>query len=315
MAMSIRWSATFPGDANHLLAIDPTGTHLYVGDGWGMSYASLSLRAIDMSDGQELNRLRTKYQQPRSITYRGPDLLVATDSRLFQLSRSDLAVRRTWERGVPRFADALEVDSDNLLMTNWLRPTAGIFDLRTGHSRRWLLEAGLRPLRRRAHLTVYSLRSGLLRSIDAALRSSEVIFKGAEGLSVALAADRWLAILTGPWTSVRGGLEEPAKKSRELIVYDLDAGTYRKRVLARDAVALEASQSSPIFWLLQLAPGPRVLPSIVERVDAESCQTIDMIAAPSGSDVIKVAADQSVVFFGQPQYHEHQAVISCGIVS
>src|SRR5262245_24841159 len=107
MALNIRWSATFSGDAHHLLAIDPTGARLYAGDGWGVSYASLSLRLIDMSDGREVKRLRTKYQQPRSITYRGPDLLVATDSRLFQLSRSDLTVRRTWEGGVPRFADAL----------------------------------------------------------------------------------------------------------------------------------------------------------------------------------------------------------------
>ena len=136
MTLNIRWSATLPGDARHLLAIDPAGAHLYAGDGWGVTYASLSLRLIDMNDGRELRRMRTKYQQPRSITYRGPDLLVATDSRLFQLSRSDLQVRRTWERGVPRFADALELESDKLLMTNWLRPTAGIFDLMSGRSAR-----------------------------------------------------------------------------------------------------------------------------------------------------------------------------------
>jgi hypothetical protein len=40
-----------------------------------------------------------------------------------------------------------------------------------------------------------------------------------------------------------------------------------------------------------------------------------MIVAPSGSDVVQVVARQSVVFFGQPQYHAHQAVISCGIVT
>ena len=314
MALSIRWAAMFPGDAHHLLAIDPTGAHLYAGDGWGMSYASLSLRLIDMSDGRELKRLRTKYQQPRSITYRGRDLLVATDSRLFQLTGSDLTVRRTWERGVPRFADALRLDSDNLLMTNWLRPTAGIFDLTSGHSRRWLLEPGLRPLRQRAHLLVYSLRSGLLRGIDIATRSSDVIFKGAAGLSVALAADRWLAILTGHWKPIRGGLEEPAGESKELVVYDLVAGTTRRKVLSRDSVAVEAASTGSILWLLQRAPGPRVLPSIVERVDAQTCQTVDIITAPKGSDVVQVVADQSVVF-GQPLYHEHQAVISCGIVT
>ena len=315
MALTIRWSATLPGDAHHLLAIDPAGAHLYAGDGWGMTYASLSLRLIDMRDGRELTHLRTKYQQPRSITYRGTDLLVATDSRLFQLRRSDLTVQRVWEHGVPRFADALEFDSDNLLMTNWLRPTAAIFDLASGRSRRWLLEAGLRPLRRRADLTVYSLRSGLLRNTDLASRSSDILLKGAAGLSVALAADRWLAVLAASWKPVRGGLEEPARESTELIVYDLDAGTARKKVLSRETVAVKGSSANSILWLLQRAPGPRVLPAIVERVDAQSCETVDTIHAPRGSDVVQAVTDQSIVFLGEPQHHEHQAVISCGIVT
>ena len=76
MALSIRWSATFPGDAHHLLAIDPAGANLYAGDGWGVTYASLGISLIDMSDGRELKRVRTRYQQPRSITYRGSDLFV-----------------------------------------------------------------------------------------------------------------------------------------------------------------------------------------------------------------------------------------------
>jgi len=315
VALDIRWSATLPGDAHHLLAIDPAGTHVYAGDGWGVAYASLSLRLIDISDGRELKLLRTKHQQSRSITYRGPDLLLATDSRLFQVGRADLAVRRTWDRGVPRFADALELESDKLLMTNWLRPTAGIFDLTSGHTARWLLEAGLRPLRWQNHLTVYSLRSGLLRSVDLAPRSSEIIFRGAAGLSVALAADRWLAILTAPWKPVRGGIEEPLRATRELVVYDLKAGTANKKALSRDTLAVEAASNSPILWLLQRGPGPKVLPSIIERVDAQSCQTVDTIAAPAGSDVVHVAADQAVVFFGQPQYRECKAVISCGIVT
>lgn len=148
MALDIRWSATLPGDAHHLLAVDPNGALLYAGDGWGVTYASLSLRLIDMRDRRELNRVRTKYQQPRSMTYRGPDFLLATDSRVFELSRSDLTIRRSWERGIPWFADALELESEKLLMTNWLRPTAGILDLASGRSTRWPLEAGLRPLRR-----------------------------------------------------------------------------------------------------------------------------------------------------------------------
>ena len=155
----------------------------------------------------------------------------------------------------------------------------------------------------------------MLRSVDLATRSSEIIFRGAAGLSVALAADRWLAILTAPWKPVRGGVEEPLRETRELVVYDLEAGTATKKTLSRDTLAVEAANNSPILWLLQRGPGPRVLPSSIERVDAPSCQTVDTIAAPTGSDVVRVAPDQSAVFFGQPQYHEHKAVISFGIAN
>ena len=272
------------------------------------------MRLIDMRDGRELERLRTRYQQPRSITFHGPNLLLATDSRLFQIGRSDLIVQREWDRGVPRFADALEFESGRLLMTNWLRPTAAVFDLSSGRSTRWLLEAGLRPLRRRNELLVYSLRSGLLRKVDIATRSNQVISRVAVGLGVALAANRWLAVLTGPWTSNRGNLEEPASKTRELLVFDLNTGTASRKNLSRDTVAVDAANNTPILWLMQRGPEPRVVPSIVERVDAESCQTVDVLVAPEGSDVIHVAADQSVVFFGHPQYRERQAVISCGVV-
>jgi len=314
MGLDIKWSATLPGDSHHLLAIDPAGARLYAGDGWGSpSYASLSLRLIDMNNGRELVRLRTRYQRPRSITYRGSDLVLSTDSRLFQLRRSDLGVRKLWEH-VPKLADALEIESDKLLMTNWLRPTAGIFNLESGHSGRWLLEAGLRPLRLQRRLAVYSLSSGLLRSLDLATRSSEIIFRGAVGRWVALAADRWLAVLTGPWKRT-GNIEEPATATRELIVYDLSKGTERTKHLSRDTVAVEASNSSPYLWLIQRGPGPRVLPSIIERVDAETCKTVDTIAAPSGNDVVQVVADHAVVFFGRTLYRERQAVISCATVA
>lgn len=316
MAINIKWTAILPGYGHHLLAVDPAGTRLYSGDGWGSpSYASLSLRLIDMSDGRELYRLHTKYQQPRSITYRGPDLLVATDSRVFELSRSDLTIQRIWERRVPRFSDTLMLESDRLFMTNWLGPTAGILDLSTGRATRWLIEAGLRPLRRNSDLTVYSLRSGLLRRVDVATRSSEVVLRGVVGLSVALAANRWLAVLTGAWKPVQGGIEEPARETRELMVFDLKNGTARKKALTRDTVAVDAADTSPILWLSQRGPGVRVLPSIVERVDAESCQTVDKFDAPSGSDVVQVVPDQSVVFFGEPHYKEQHAAITCGTVS
>lgn len=184
------------------------------------------------------------------MTFRGQDLLLATDSRLFQLS-PDVTIRRSWESRVPRFADALALESEKVLMTNWLRPTAAIFDLTTGRSARLTLEPGLRPLRRGTQLMLYALRSGLLRHVELARRSSEVVLRGPVGLSIALAAERWLGILTAGWGRDRGGVEQPEPKSHELIVYDLDDGTAVKRQLSRDTVAVEGGRHSPILWLLQ----------------------------------------------------------------
>jgi hypothetical protein len=297
-----------------LLAIDQDGNRLYAGDGWGIEYATLSLRIIDMADGHEVATLRTKYQQPRAIGYRLSDVLLATDSRLFQLSRTNLVVHRTWERGVPNFADALELEGDKLLMTNWLRPTAGILDLNTGRARRWLLEPGLRPIRFGTELLIYSLRTGILRRVDIGKRSGEVMLRAEVGRWVALAADRWLAVLEAPWKRNPGNVEEPAKESRQLAIHDLHTGSASKLELPRDTVALEAGREGRTLWLLQRANGRRVTPSMVQRVDAETGQTIDVIAAPAGNDVARVIANRSAIFFAAPQYHEHSAVINCAVI-
>ncbi len=315
MGMTIRWSATFPGHSAHLLAIDTDGDHLYVGDGWGIGYAALSLRIIEMADGRELARFRTKYQQPRAIGYRFSDLLLATDSRLFQLSRTDLQVHRAWERGVPSFSDSLELEGDKLLMTNWLRPTAGILDLNTGRAKRWLLDAGLRPLRLGTDLLFYSLRTAVLRKIDIEKKSADVMLTGSVGRWVTLAANRWLAVLEAPSRRNQGNVAEPAKESRQLVIQDLESGSVRKLRLSRDTVAVEAGRDSRTLWLVQRAIGPRVLPSIVQSVDAEIGETIDAITAPTGNDVVHVVASRSAIFFAVPQYHERRAVISCAFVN
>jgi hypothetical protein len=50
-------------------------------------------------------------------------------------------------------------------------------------------------------------------------------------------------------------------------------------------------------------------------VDAQTCQTVDTIAAPSGDYVVQVIADLALVFFGRPLRGERQAVISCATVT
>src|SRR5712691_1126328 len=175
MSFSIVWSAVVPGHSHHLLEMDPDRGHLYVGDGWGVAYASLSLRILRVADGAELAIVRTRHQQARAITFVGTDALVATDSRLFQLRRTDLVGLRAWVSRVPRYADTLVHEDGKLFMANWLRPTAAVFDLNAGRTSRLTLEPGVRAVHRGSDLLIYALGSGVLRSLDLATRSQRIL--------------------------------------------------------------------------------------------------------------------------------------------
>ena len=314
MAVAELWSARVPGHSGHMLAMNPEGDRVFVGDGYGVAYASLSLRTLRARDGAEAARVRTRHQQPRALTHRGPSVLMATDSRLFELNGSDLAIQETWDHRVPRYTDAMELQDRKVLMTNWLKPGAAVFDLGTGRVSRWTLEPGLRQLRIGADLAIYSLHSGLLRRVDARSRTGEPILRGERGRWVALAANRWLAVLVARWEVDPGGVEQPAASSRELVIHDLQAGTARRVRLSRDTVAVEAGQSAEL-WLMQRGQGARVLPSIVERLDAASGEAFDRFTSPPGTDVVGAVPRHSVLLFGVPAYSENKCTIRCAIVT
>jgi hypothetical protein len=95
-----------PGDTGHCVAFDPDRPVLYVGDGYGVASAALRMHLLSLDDGAELASVRLCHQGARSLAFPGPStVLVATDSRLFELSRANLEVIRDWREGVPRFAD------------------------------------------------------------------------------------------------------------------------------------------------------------------------------------------------------------------
>ncbi len=315
MSFSIEWSAVVPGHSHHLLEVDPDRGHLYVADGWGVAYASLSLRILNVANGAELAKVRTRHQQARAITFVGGDALVATDSRLFQLRRADLVEQRAWVSRVPRYADTLVHANGKLFMANWLRPTAAIFDLDAGRTSRLTLEPGLRAVLRERELLVYALGSGVLRSLDLATRSQRVLFQGETGRWVAMVAGRWLAVLKAGWKTDSGGAQLPAPTSREIALYDMEAGTVRAFPLSRETVAVEGATNSPLLWLLQRGTGPREIPSIVEQVELPSFRTVQTVVAPVGSDVAQVLPNQSVAIFAVPNYPENRVTLSFARVS
>jgi len=315
MSFSIGWSAVVPGHSHHLLEVDPDRGHLYVSDGWGVAYASLSLRILNIADGAELAKVRTRHQQARAITFVGGDALVATDSRLFQLTRANLVEQRAWDSRVPRYADTLVHENGKLFMANWLRPTAAIFDLDAGRTSRLTLEPGVRAVLRGRELLVYALGSGVLRSLDVGTRSQRVLIKGETGRSVAMVADRWLAVLKAGWKTDSSGVQLPAPTSREIALYDLEDGTVRAFPLSRETVAIEGAANSPLLWLLQRGTGPRELPSIVEQVELPSFRSVQTVVAPVGSDVAQVIPNQSLAVFVVPNYRESRATLSLARVS
>jgi hypothetical protein len=315
MPFSIAWSAMVAGDSHHLLALDPNRRRLYVGDGWGVAYASLSLRILDMADGAELAKIRTRHQQARAITFVGGDAFLATDSRLFQLSRADLTERRAWDSRVPKFTDTLAHENGKLFMANWLRPTAAIFDLDQGGTARLSLEPGLRALRRGGELLVYALRSGALRTVDLAKPSSTLLIQSEPGRWVTTIANRWLAVLKAGWKADSGGVAVPAETSNELVLHDLDTGAVHTRPLTRETVAIEGAASSPLLWLAQRGPGPSVLPSIVEQVELPGFRTVQIVAAPTSSYIAHVIPTESVVLFAAPDWQERKTRLSLARVT
>jgi hypothetical protein len=277
-----------------------------VGDGWGVAYASLSLRILDLADGAEVAKIRTRHQQARAIAIVGADAFVATDSRLFQLSREDLTERRAWDSRVPRFTDTLAHENGKLFMANWLRPTATIFDLDQGGTARLSLEPGLRAMRRGGDLLVYALHSGVFRTLDLAKPSSTLLFQGEPGRWVTTIANRWLAVLKAGWKADSGGVAVPAETSNELVLHDLDTGAVRRFRLTRETVAIEGAASSPVLWLAQCGAGPSVLPSIIEQVELPDFRTIEAVVAPAGSYAAHMIPTESVVLFAAPDWQKQR---------
>jgi hypothetical protein len=315
VSLAIQWSAIVPGHSRHLLVGDPDGAHLYVADGWGVAYTNLSLRILNMADGAEQAKVRTRHQQARAIAFADADALVATDSRLFQLSRKHLVEKHAWDSRVPRYADTIVHENGKLLMANWLRPTAAVFDLDNGRSSRLPLEPGVRALHRGRELLVYALSSGVLRSLDLTTRSQRVLIQGEPGRGVTIIADRWLAVLKADWKTDSGGVQLPAHASREIALYDLEAGTVHAFPLSRDTVAVEGAANSSLLWLLQLGSGSSELPSAIEQVELPSFRSVQTVVAPVGSDLAQVMPSKSVVVFVVPNYAENRATLSLARMS
>jgi hypothetical protein len=138
------WRTTIPGDVDNRYLCDLPSKSLFATDGWGIAYAALRVHRLDLRSGVHLADLRTRHQSVGAMAMHQGDLLVATDSRLFQIRVSDFSVVRQWDKGLVRYAMQLIPAGNQLVAANWLAPSVGIFHLDTGRTRR--LTVGGQPL-------------------------------------------------------------------------------------------------------------------------------------------------------------------------
>lgn len=109
---------------------------LYVSDGWGSSYSSIRLRKLSVETGEELANVLTR-DCVRCIHVEEDRLFAVLNKRLLELDRSDLRMRRAYEKGVPQYMDYAGFNGeDKLLLMNWNGGFLNVFDLNTEKTRK-----------------------------------------------------------------------------------------------------------------------------------------------------------------------------------
>jgi hypothetical protein len=307
----VLWTAEVQGHLSHRINIDPSGDHLYVSDGWGVSYASLSLHSLRLTDGTEAAKVRTRHQQARTAVFRSETLIVAADTRIFELQRGSLNVVREWDKRIPRFADSLALEGDRLLMLNWLNPTGSIFDLGTGRVRRLDLGPGLDILAAGPPVLVFSKQTGTFWEVDLAKGAAGATMSTKSTSRAAVIAGGLLWTLDAPW-KVESGVARPVA-SRRLRAFELATGKpILERPLEHEAVGLFSDETHDCIWVATITPGPSQLPTVLDRYGLDGRGPSDSVAAHPGVASIEACfGDRSVAIFATPSPHERRSTLIC----
>lgn len=130
------WTIALVGAGNQTYFGSRSANAIFVGDGDGVLYANLRLRAYSLTDGREVSSVRTGTTVRCMTRFADGDLLVATDHRLHRLDPLTLVERQRWERGVPEFSDSIALQGTTCVVANWQGPSVSLVDLTTGRVRR-----------------------------------------------------------------------------------------------------------------------------------------------------------------------------------
>ena len=160
------WQASVPGFRVNQLRCDPATASVFVSDGWGVAHAGLRLHRLSLESGEHQCDVRTRHQPVSAMTVHDGDLFAATDSRLFQFDPRNLAIKAQWDAGLVKHCQSLVAHPQGFVMSNWLKPTIGLFDRASGTTGR--LKVGPQPivLSHAGELVAISGRDGSIATLD-----------------------------------------------------------------------------------------------------------------------------------------------------
>jgi hypothetical protein len=311
---SVRWSVKIPGRAAvRILGTDPECTSVYVADGWGVAYAALRLRRLDLATGEQLAAARLG-NAARCITFYEDEVLAATDTKVFRLEPKSLETLGRWDSRVPRYADALIAWEGKLLMANWSAATVSLVELDSWTVRRLVIGdyPQLVPTDG-PELLAYSRGEGNVFRIDLAderPRAQPIISPGAGHAAAYDEHNKWLWILGGVPTheTITGAITpimdtfEDFPPATSVVAYDMDSSDrVRESSLRSPATMLAVSSSRRELWAL----GERL--EIYDLASFEHLTTADLPQVES----LPVLFPEAGVAFGTAPGTDEESELIC----
>jgi len=105
----------------------------YIADGWGSAYPSMKLRQLSFENGKELKTVLIK-NSVRCL-YFTPDqhyIFAVSDNKIFQIDRTDFAVKKKFEKGIQKYNDYIASnDKDTLLLMNFVSDFLFVYNYKT----------------------------------------------------------------------------------------------------------------------------------------------------------------------------------------
>jgi hypothetical protein len=210
---------------------DPLTDSIYVGDGWGTPYASIRLRRLSATTGEETGSTRLG-DAGRCLTFLDDEksLLVALDKRLLAIDRTTLAISEKWTSRVPRYANHLVAFGRTAVLMNWRGPNLNTYELDGGPASRRAVGpcSGLFRTSDR-HVLVCKGEEGKIFDFDPVKRCLTKLLDPPQFIIAAFSAQTGLlAVAEGNPFTIGDGWVRGAQDSKALSVCLIGSGSWKR---------------------------------------------------------------------------------------